>query len=750
MIKEKFIGKIITFFSLLLLLYGCNAEDNEMTNIVNKGFDIGSTFVRLSDDSTQTAGYLDIVSNVPKLSLKWNALADFNIDTTSCTVEPSGGKYRLPIKWNKKLKDGNYGPSTKAFEGGVTISDGNDSKYVRLFWTDGLDSVQIAKESIMTRSGEERAPILLDLFPTEQVIMHQELGGAVFVQFSGIPVVSLNLTNLTSETNIDIQSLPMMMYQPGEVKFKWKNDLAPNINFAKAVRVTATSSVYKDIIVTYQIPDVNPAYYEFKSSLPENGGLLPAENANVSVTVNTNKTWSIESDLGTVPSMSDADVSALGNRNLILPIQTNTEAVQRVVTVIVKSQGVAKDTLTFTQLAAAVQETLVYKSSTLPVGNIPQEGGTYGFVFDGTYTGSVQVRAVIDGVAQTPGAAVTNKEPQCVVPENTLTNERNITFEYKQADGDWTTLPTSTNRIQDANNDSETLNYVSSNLPAGNIPATATVYTFNFEGGYAGRLRVRAVDATTGTVLFNGPIGTTHSPKVTVPANPDTTPRNIKFQYRLIDVENSPWEDLPASTNRIQDGKTVNPITPVHTGVFPSGEIPEKGGAYSCEFEGGPGSVILRAVRTRVNEATGVEVARSTETSVPGTETATVVVPELGGLNATVSFEYSVDGGENWISLNDSREQKNTWVFVASPDANTRIAAKGGSVTFSITGNADMQVTIYAKYNNVEIGKASGTPPTELTVPVEDNPDTSERRVAFMWSLDGEKWVTTYYTQLGK
>lgn len=700
MIKEKFISQIAITFGLLLMLYACNAEDDGMSiKKQGTGFDISSTFVRLLDDSTQTAGYLDITVDTPELKLKWNTLPACNIDTTITTVKVSSGKYRLPIKWDKLQKDNLYGPITKAFEAGVTISDGVQSKYVRLFWTDGIDSTQIAKESeVMTRSGdEEREVIMLELLPTEEVIMDKNIGGAVYVDFSGVAIVKLDPTNLTDETHIDKSSLPKLITKPQKVDFEWENGIAPDVNFVKLVRFSASSSVYKDAVVTYRIPPVMVPKYEFISSSPVKGSILPATGANITITVNTNVPWSIEGDLGITTSVYDNDVIGIGNRDLEFPIRTNTGSSQRTVTVIVKSQDIAKDTLTFTQLAGTVEETLEYKNSTLPTGNIPQAGGTYGFVFEGSYTGSLQVRAIVDGVAQTPGTAVTNKQPQCTVPENSLTNERAVTFEYKQGDGNWAALPASTNRTQDASV-SNTLTYVSSSLPAGNIPATATVYTFNFEGGYTGQLRVRSVDATTGAVLFNGPIGTTHSPKVTVPVNTSTNTRNIKFQYRLIDIAGSLWEDLPANTNRIQDANSGETGTVTPSALTPQGTISEWGQRFYCTFTGNfTGDIMLQAITD------GGSTIYTGDTGKVGAKLS-VMVEQLKGPNRPVTFQYSIDGGKNWIDI-EIRDQINEKLQIGSltPSSGSitdNIPVTGETFTITFSGTYSKYITLIVREDN--------------------------------------------------
>lgn len=932
---------LVTTF--LLFFTACENTDETSEGIEqNATLEIVSDIVKLVDDSTNIAGYIEVASSGPKVDLKWNFPPECNVDTTQTAFKIGKGVCKIPVKWAKE-KDGAYTSSSIAFDGGVLISAGNISKYVHLVWADKIDSTEITKNrEILTRS-EDVIPkaVVINLTP-EQVNMDIVVGGGVFVEYTGASGVAVDQNQIAVSTNIDKSKIPIYITEPKLIEFSWINGIAPDVDFATKVDFKA-GNIVKTCYINYSVPVEEPLVWEFISSSITDGNELPATNATLSVTVKTNKPWSLECTDAEISPLPDYG-SGIGNKTLTLHIKDNPGPDTRPISVLVKSQGVLKEALTFTQQApntsgktfefilsdpvnnatipsagttaivkvktdvawwinlngsiknfpagtleektgtvtipassstenqivtyligydntivesisyiqpaqgSDIGGTLDYESSNLPGGNIPTGGGVYTFTFTGTYTGNLQMRALLDGVAQTPSSAVTNKQPQVTIPANTGAI-RNVSFQYKMADGNWIALPTSTDKIQDAGTAvGETLNYVSSNLPAGNIPATVTVYTFNFEGGYVGKLRVRAVDATTGTILFNGPIGTTHSPKVTVPANTDTTPRNIKFQYRLIDVANAPWEDLPASTNRIQDAGTgiegtldyvssnlptgniplaggtyqftfegtysgnldvralsegnvlatgtavtnkqpqvtipansatgTRPVTfeyrkgngawtalPTSTnrtqdgtnsGVIvpsvtltPGGVIPEEGGTYTCTFTGGSGNVILRAMKKRVDSSTWTEAARTASTVVPGD--VSIDIPDLDGLNATIAFEYSTDGGNTWIAINDNREQLNTWLIIDVPPYDTIVPATNGSLSFVLRGNYKKPVTITVKYGNEVIGTATGTAPSTLVVPVADNPSSSSRRISFSYpTIDGQGWVGAALTQAGK
>lgn len=838
---------VITIFivAFLSVFAGCENKD-EINGAMKQAatLDIKEKLVRLVGDSTDIAAMVKVNSNLSEIKLKWNVPAECNIDTSVISLPVHNGNCLIPIRWKELTDSINYAPRSKAFNVGVLVSAGDLSKYIHLIWADEVDSLKLDKEySALTRA-DEVMPIteVLDITPSEVLNMDKVVGGAMYVNFSGVAAVIVDPSNISESTNIAKGEIPPLLRTPDAISFKWEPE-APTTSFSTRISFSG-GSITKTVNINYTVPYEEPLVWEFISASIGDGNDIPSTNASVLVQAKTNKPWSIESPEGLISPVPDF-TTGIGIKTLTMNYTNNPSTNKRSVSLVVKSQGVIKETLTFMQMgigdvstgtvfefisADPVHNTtissvgqpatfkvktdyawwievegvktsypagelgektgvialpanpttdyrivtciigydnmtaktisyiqpgegsdagLTYVSSNLPTGNIPQTGGSYQFTFTGSYTGGVQLRALFDGVAQAAGTVVTNKKPEITVAPNNGA-ARNVTFEYKLEIGDWMALPTSTNRVQDAGDggggDAQTLTYVSSTLPTGNIPASATMYTFNFEGGYTGQLRVRSVNADTGSVLFNGPIGTTHSPKVTVPANTATDTRNIKFQYRLIDIAGALWIDLPASTDRVQDadnggggGETPGEnITPGK--ILPPGDVPEEGRSYYCLFKG-TGSVIFRALRN------GTEVARSEQ----GTATATginlgVVIPRLESFNSTISFEYSTDGGNTWINMNDNRLQKNDYIVVTPADVVRTLPAKNASRGFKVRGTIKTPIEIFAVCDGVKIGRASIYPQVEeviLNVPVENNPGPSVRYVSFSWSFDGEHWTST-------
>lgn len=832
--------KILSILLLILAIFAsCDHDAESQLHKIDK-LELETHVLRLSDDTTGVAGKLVVSANTPEVKLKWNVPSTCNIDTTVTSLCLYNGSAELLVKWNECISDSVYGPTDKAFDAGVLISSNGLSEYVHLIWAEQVDSTVIEKMSdpiqAKTRAGEEiPAAIVLTLYP-ELVPLDIVVGGSVFVDYSGTPIVTIDQTDISVSTNIDKARIPRFLTKSDEVVFNWNTTGPPNLNFTSLVTFTA-GSVRKQATLVYNEPSDEPSYWLFINSTPDSGSPIPATNANIVVTAKTNKDWSIESDDAILSPVRDNGGTPLGNKTLSISINDNPGMKPRTITVLVKSQNSLEETLIFNQLgnnqtgvfdflssnpiaesvlpgeetsvnitvqtdmawwikcncgkrvdyqASGLGEkkgtmivtenttdtpriititigydettvttlnfvqnpsngsgtgaTLVYDSSTLPTGNIAKDGGTYTFTFTGTYTGEVQVRTLIDGVAQTPGASVTNKQPQTSVPANTLTTTRNITFQYKRADGDWTALPTSTNRVQDGNGggggDTQTLTYVSSTLPTGNIPASATVYTFNFEGGYTGQFRVRSVNADTGEVLFNGPIGTTHSPKVTVPANTAATTRNIKFQYRLIDIASSSWIDLPASTGRIQDadnggdtpsGGNISLIT-----ISPQGDLSEYGAELKASFQGSfKGNIDIRAIS---GSEVLITASGKVNTSIP------LSIPQLFGLNRIIIFEYSLDGGINWLEIERRNQINETFsAGLIQPRAST-IPAGGQALTWSFEGTYSRKVIWRAYTMKETLAEITANGPT-LSLIIPENNTGESRTVNFMYKLEGRGWA---------
>lgn len=825
---------VIFIVAFLAIFAGCdNKDEGNVTLRQESTLNVEEKLVRLTSDSTDIAGQVKVNTNLSEIQLRWNVPAGCNIDTSFVSVPVNNGSCHIPIRWLERTDSINYAPQSKAFNVGVLVSAGDQSKYVHLIWADKVDSLKLEQESsVLTRVGEE-IPIaeVLNITPPNVLNMDIVVGGAMYVDFSGIAAVLVDPSEITASTNIDKSKISPLLRVPDAIYFEWKPE-APTINFSTRINFSG-GSITKTVNINYTIPYEEPPVWEFISASIGDGNDIPSTNASVSVQVKTNKPWSLESPEGLISPVPDF-TTGIGIKTLVMHYTDNPSTNKRSVSLVVKSQGIVKETLTFMQMGtgdastgtvfefisadpvhnstisskgetatfkvktdyawwiemdgvkttypagelgektgsislpanpttdyrivnciigydnmtantisyiqpgAGSDDGLTYVSSNLPTGNIPKTGGTYQFTFTGNYTGGVQLRALFDGVAQVAGTVATNKKPEITVAAN-KGEVRNVIFEYKLDIGDWMALPASTNRIQDAGNDggdTQTLTYVSSTLPTGNIPASATVYTFNFEGGYTGQFRVRSVNADTGEVLFNGPIGTTHSPKVTVPANTAATTRNIKFQYRLIDIASSSWMDLPASTDRIQDadnggdtpsGGNISLIT-----ISPQGDLSEYGAELKASFQGSfKGNIDIRAIS---GSEVLITASGKVNTSIP------LSIPQLFGLNRIIIFEYSLDGGINWLEIERRNQINETFsAGLIQPRAST-IPAGGQALTWSFQGTYSRKVIWRAYTMKETLAEITANGPT-LSLIIPENNTGESRTVNFMYKLEGRGWT---------
>lgn len=334
-------------------LFSCtNEEDANVYPDGSKGLQTDVEFLRLTDNSTDVAGKLEIMSNMPEVTLKWNTAPNCNLDTLQTSITLKNGRGVLPIKWQEKLEEGKRGPKDLAYKAGVQIIAGEYSKYVPLVWAEEIDSVKLAESSIKTRTtDQEILPRVgqISMFPST-VQLNDQNGGVMSITLTDINFVILDLSEFTADMNLDLADIPSFITESQVLNFRWKAGGAPA--FAFSARVVAMSEGLVQYGYVNYAPPVDPG-------------------------------------------------------------------------------------------------TLNFVNSNLPAGNIPQSGGTYRFIFDGTYTGTIQLRCLVDGVVAATGAAVTNKTPSVSVPQNIATNKRNVTFQYKRENGDWVGLPAGTNRIQD-------------------------------------------------------------------------------------------------------------------------------------------------------------------------------------------------------------------------------------------------------------------------------------------------------------
>lgn len=375
--KMKYLALLWYLGLTLQFFFSCANEDDTFVNNVT-GLETSADLLKLTDNGTFIAGELSIASDVPNVKLVWHTNETCNLDTILSSITLKNGRYTLPIKWQKSISDGKFGPEGIAYKAGVQIMAGKYSKYVPLIWAEKIDTTKVMESISTTRAAGDIIPriVQIELIPVT-AYMNETIGASVYVGLKNAEFAVFDWSEFTSDTNIDMHLLPNFTTSSQIVDFKWTSNGSPTHGFT----------------IKYYV---------------------------------------------------------------------HTEGITQ--------PGI----VTFTPSTPSI--TLSFKESNLPSGNIPFIGDLYTFTFEGNYTGTVQVRCLVNGTVVNTGNAVMNKQPQVAVPSNKTVNTRNVTFQYKRGDGNWEDLPTSQNKVQRGGG-----NYIEVSgiiWAPGNLVKVGNVYTF--------------------------------------------------------------------------------------------------------------------------------------------------------------------------------------------------------------------------------------------------------------------------------
>lgn len=280
------------------------------------------------------------------------------------------------------------------------------------------------------------------------------------------------------------------------------------------------------------------------------------------------------------------------------------------------------------------------------------------------------------------------------------------------------------------------LKFVISDLPEGNLLAASKIFTFTFEGTYRGPVQIRTfADGvllyTAGAYTFNG-----SQPRGRVLENAGAA-RAITFQYKR---DGRDWTNLPASTNRIQDGNggVVPPVPgdkPSHTGVTPAGDIPDAGGKYSATFYNYAGDVFFRAVSGKGR----LLAHESFKVAAGGIAQPSLIIPEsTSRADNMVIFQFSTDDA-NWTDIETRTQIVETFASGSFNDMPMTIPVTGGTYHYSSTGTLSAVLTIVAKDDDgnvlVESKGKAGTP-IPVVIPANK---AGRARSIFFWYIRGDQ-----------
>ena len=172
---------------------------------------------------------------------------------------------------------------------------------------------------------------------------------------------------------------------------------------------------------------------------------------------------------------------------------------------------------------------------------IPGQGGTYSVTLTGTLPAAgVEVRANISGANPVTGkVSASGTAVSLTIPGNLSYNPRTVTFEYLW-NGTWT-------KIGDACTQQGWNVTAASVTPAGDIPQAGGTYTVTLTGW--GGYKIRAINRV-GTEVKELVVKNdyqevpNYSASIVIPANTETTTREVTFQYWI----QGAWKDIETRT----------------------------------------------------------------------------------------------------------------------------------------------------------------------------------------------------------
>lgn len=314
----KVLKKVFSLACMGLLLHGlssCTNEEDVASVNSTMGLEVGADFLKLADNGTELAGELSIVSGSTDIQLIWNTDSICNLDATQTSISSQNGRYTLPIKWLKQSEDGTFGPEGTAYKAGVKIVAGEYSKYVPLIWAEKIDTTKVM-ESIhpVTRAASDVLPRVaqITLLPTT-VNMNYANGGTMYVGLSEVPFAIFDVSEITSDTNIDMSEIPNYITASQMLNFKWNLNGAPSYGFAVHI-IASSEGITQTGIIKYEASAPAKDYIEA-------GGIKWAKGDLQYV----NGTYSIKNSQELSSSL-DIYASDQWNYNKLLPVTITSTA----------------------------------------------------------------------------------------------------------------------------------------------------------------------------------------------------------------------------------------------------------------------------------------------------------------------------------------------------------------------------------------------------------------------------------------
>lgn len=287
------------------------------------------------------------------------------------------------------------------------------------------------------------------------------------------------------------------------------------------------------------------------------------------------------------------------------------------------------------------------------------------------------------------------------------------------------------------------LQYQNSTMPTtGNLPATSSIYTFNFTGAYTGNIQIRTL--SNGVLLYTATPYQypAKQPRARVPENTGGQ-RPVEFEYRK---GTGNWIAIPEA-NRIQDGAGTTPPqpgSPSYGPISPTGDIPDAGGDYNCVFSNYTGQIYFQAV----SEQRRLLAETSDIIPANGFKQLFLTIPEATSLtDNTVIFQYSTDG-TNWIPMETRTQIVETFGTGYIHDMPEIIPVNGGTYIYTSSGTLSSAITVLcqdADKNVLAESKGAAGGSINVVVPVNGTGDV--RKLYFYLKLPNQPDKSYLITQ---
>lgn len=634
----------------LLAFFACNEEDRYTPNSPNANSVLSTKadFIRLENGKTDLAGMLEISTKEPSVSLRWNVPSDCNLDTTTTSLSVVNGKVSLPIKWDKMLPDSTYAPSNKIFDAGVLVTAKDYSKYIRLFWTEGLDSTKVENAPVFYGEAKDvKLPKAGYLIINPKIIyMFKDVNTYTFTvqtdQYNmRVGKEDAIYDNDTEGINFDVSQVSASysgLEDVHEIQVGWTDAGAPEKSFVTHIGFFPATALYGYVHFVYNMDDVEEASFEYLRCSPEENAILPATGTDINVVVKTNQKWYIKSDQSADVAKTGEASYPNGERLLTIKIDPNTTSAERAITVTVETDEGVQKALSFIQSAlSATFEFVEANPAPAPDALLDAAGETIAIkVNNNNQPWWIEHNGVKTHILQKDSIG------NCIIPANLDAVIKDVVLNVGYTDGK-TNNDIVVKRLEYKQQTGNELEFVEL-LPLGtNIPANPTIITAKFRGNYAGGITIRAFWTEGGVEgRAEGKRVTNLNPQVEIPNNYSSlSKRTITFKY-LLDGSTE-WMAIPGSI-------TQNEAT-VTGSIKPDGNIPVEGGEYLCFLSGlYTGDIHVRCTSTDGAEGSTPKVLASA-TGKAGAVITLPVPANASGKLLNITFEYSAAGVNDWKTM---------------------------------------------------------------------------------------------------